>query len=153
MQDCEFPPVSQDGSLNPSTVLWDWGQKIVSGIQIFGKELAAKKYKQYMLDAGFLDVVEVPLIWPQNTWPKDKHLKELGRWNLANLLDGLEGYSMAVMTRAHGMSSKAVQLMMVEVRKDMRNKAIHAYWPSKSCPFPSLFEMLRTMEDCELTIW
>jgi len=129
MQDCEFPPVSQDGTLHEKTALWDWGQKIVKGVEMIGKELATKKYKQYMLDAGFVDVVEVPYVWPQNTWPKDEKLKELGRWNLANSLDGLEGYTMAIMTRVHGMSPEAVQLMMANVRNDMKNKAIHAYWP------------------------
>lgn len=132
MQDAEFPPQSQDGSLKRTSALFEWGEKIVGGLKIFGKELAAKHYKQYMLDAGFVDVVEVQFIWPQNTWPKDKKLKELGRWHLANSLDGLEGYSMAICTRAHGMSPEEVQLLMMDVRKDMKDKSIHSFWPSKS---------------------
>jgi hypothetical protein len=129
MQDCDFPLHSQDGTLSPDTALFKWGEKIASGMEIFRRELAATKYAQYMREAGFVDVVEVPFVWPQNTWPKDLRLKELGRWNLTNSLDGLEGYSMAVMTRAHKMSPEAVQLMMVDVRKDMKNRRIHAYWP------------------------
>jgi hypothetical protein len=129
MQDCDFPLACADDTLTPETALYQWGEKIASGMKIFGRELAATKYKQYMIDAGFVDVVEIPFVWPQNMWPKDKKMKELGRWNLANQLDGLEGYSMAVMTRAHGMSAEEVQLMMVDVRKDMKDKSIHAYWP------------------------
>ncbi|KAF2431682.1 S-adenosyl-L-methionine-dependent methyltransferase [Tothia fuscella] len=129
MQDCDFPLKCQDNTFPPNCALHQWGLKIEAGMKIFGRELAATKYKQYMLDAGFVDVVEVPFVWPQNTWPKDPKLKELGKWNLANSLDGLEGYSMGVMTRAFGMSSEAVQLMMVDVRKDMINRKIHAYWP------------------------
>jgi hypothetical protein len=129
MQDTDFPLHSQDGTLAPSTALYQWGQKISEGMKVFQRELAATKYKQYMIDAGFVDVVEVPFVWPQNTWPKDPKLKELGRWNLANSLDGLEGYSMALMTRAHGMSPEAVQLMLVDVRKDMKDRSIHAFWP------------------------
>lgn len=131
MQDQGFPPQCQDGTLKSTSALSIWGEKIVSGLGVFGKELAATKYKQYMLDAGFVDVVEVQYIWPQNTWPKDKKMKELGRWHLANSLDGLEGFSMALCTRAHGMTTEEVQLLMMDVRKDMKDKSIHAYWPSK----------------------
>ncbi|KAE9986155.1 hypothetical protein EG328_006418 [Venturia inaequalis] len=129
MQDQGFPPQCQDGTLKRDSALSIWADKIVSALGMFGKELASPKYKQYMLDAGFVDVVEVQYIWPQNTWPKDKKLKELGRWHLANALDGLEGFSMALCTRAHGMTTDEVQLLMMDVRKDMKDKSIHAYWP------------------------
>lgn len=38
----------------------------------------ATYYKQQMIDAGFVDVIEKKYIWPSNQWPKDKHLKEIG---------------------------------------------------------------------------
>lgn len=50
-----------------------------------------KEYKRLMEDAGFLDVVEVVHKWPTNQWPKDPDMKELGMWNLENLLQGLQG--------------------------------------------------------------
>lgn len=35
-------------------------------------------YKQYLEEAGFVDVVQEKFIWPTNRWPKDKKLKEIG---------------------------------------------------------------------------
>lgn len=35
-------------------------------------------YKQQMIDAGFVDVVETQYPWPTNHWPRDPKLKELG---------------------------------------------------------------------------
>lgn len=153
MQDQGFPPQCQDGTLKSTSALSIWAEKIVSALGIFGKELAAPSYKQYMIDAGFVDVVEVQYIWPQNTWPKDKKLKELGRWHLANSLDGLEGFSMALCTRAHGMTTEEVQLLMMDVRKDMKNKSIHAYWPSRLLFNHSMTSLVELIVDSVLCLW
>ena len=38
-----------------------------------------ESYKTFMEDAGFFNAVETIYKWPQNTWPKDKRYKELGK--------------------------------------------------------------------------
>jgi hypothetical protein len=38
------------------------------------------KYKEWLEEAGFVDVQEVPLVWPSNTWPRSRHHKQLGIW-------------------------------------------------------------------------
>ncbi|KIW00641.1 uncharacterized protein PV09_07834 [Verruconis gallopava] len=129
LQDTHFPLTSQDGTLHEGTALYQWAEKLVSGLRIFQREIATPRYKALMEEAGYVDVTEVQFVWPQNPWPKDKKLKELGRWNLVNMLDGLEGYSMALLTRAHGMSPEEVQVFLSDVRKDMKNPKIHSYWP------------------------
>lgn len=129
MQDTDFPLRCQDDTFSPDTKLYQWSEQIVSGLKVFGRELATTRYKQYMEDAGFVNVKEIEYVWPQNPWPRNPRLKELGRWNLVNSLDGLEGYSMALFTRAHGMSAEEVQVLMAGVRADMKNTKIHAYWP------------------------
>ena len=48
---------------------------------------------------------------------------------MANFLDGLPSISMAIMTRAHGMTRDEVEVGMVQVRSDIKNKAIHGYVP------------------------
>lgn len=129
MQDTHFPLESQDDTLHEGTALWQWGDKIVKGLQIFQRTIATPQYKQLMEEAGFVDVKEVQYVWPQNPWPKDRKLKELGRWNLMNMLEGLEGYSLALLTRAHGISNEEVQVFLAQVRKDMKDPKIHSYWP------------------------
>jgi trans-aconitate methyltransferase len=129
MQDTHFPLLSQDGSLHAGTALHEWCHKMVTGLKMFQREIETPNYQKYMEDAGYVDVKEVQYVWPSNAWPKDKKLKEMGRWNLVNMLDGLEGYSMALFTRAHGMSPEEVQVFLADVRKDMKNPKIHSYWP------------------------
>ena len=129
MQDTDFPIHCDDGTMLEDSALSRWGNMIADAARSIGYDLVARKYKQLMLDAGFVDVQEFRFVWPQNTWPADNFLKELGRWNLANNLEGLEAYSMALMTRVLGMTLDEAQLMLVDVRKDMKDRTMHAYWP------------------------
>ncbi|OMP86261.1 Phosphoethanolamine N-methyltransferase 2, partial [Diplodia seriata] len=59
---------------------------------------------QLIEQAGFVDVITKHFIWPIGPWSDDERLKELGRWNLKNWEDGMEGWVMAVLTRIHGVS-------------------------------------------------
>ena len=130
MQDLGFPFGSDDGTLSPSTSLMQWCDHISKACDTMKRPLnVARKYKQLMEDAGFVDVVEVVHKWPTNSWPKDPEYKEIGAWQLENNLQGLQGWSMAPLTRGLGWSSEDVEVFMIEVRNDLKNRKIHAYWP------------------------
>lgn len=90
-----------------------------------------KKNKDILRDTGFVDVVETVFKWPSNAWPKDTKHKEIGQWQNMNLdhFKGLEALSIAVLTRVLGWSQEEVTVFLAKVRKDVNNKAIHAYWP------------------------
>ena len=53
-------------------------------------------------EAGFEDVVEKRFKWPVGPWSTDPKLKEIGRWNLLNWEEGMEGWVMAAYTRVLG---------------------------------------------------
>ena len=82
-----------------------------------------------MAQIGFVDVAINRFKWPTNTWPQDAKYKELGAWCFENFSGGLEAITMAPLTRALGWSPEAVRVFLVEVRKSMADKKIHAYWP------------------------
>lgn len=82
-----------------------------------------------MADAGFIDIVEIPFMWPQNRWPKDKHFKELGLWTRENFTSGAEAMSLALLTRGLGWTREEVVVFVARVKNDMRDPRIHAYWP------------------------
>jgi hypothetical protein len=88
-----------------------------------------KDYKDILAERGFSNVKEDIYKWPSNTWPRDPKFKEIGMWTLANIDAGVEGISMALLTRGLGWTMEEVQVFLVDVRKDMRNKSIHSYWP------------------------
>lgn len=59
----------------------------------------APKVKGYMEKAGFVDVVVQKGIWPLGPWPKDKRLKELGKWCLMGALDSFYPFGVHLLTK------------------------------------------------------
>lgn len=54
---------------------------------------------------------------------------QLGAWNLENVEVGLQGLSMMLFTHVLGWSATEVEVFLVDVRKDLKNRKIHAYMP------------------------
>jgi hypothetical protein len=106
---------------------------------------SAASYKQQLLDAGFQDVVQFEYKWPINTWAKDSKHKEIGKraervrtmpsnlpigaWSSENILSGIQGVSLMLFTNILGWSAAQVETFLVGVRKDLKDRSIHAYWP------------------------
>ena len=90
---------------------------------------AADHYAAQMADAGFVDIQTRMFMWPTNTWPKDPFMKKLGQWNMVNLLDGLEGFCLALLTRGLGWRKEEVDVFVAKVGRDLRDRKIHAYFP------------------------
>ena len=74
---------------------------------------------------GFTDVHAQTFIWPIGPWPKDPHLKDLGRWGERNWCDGIEGWVMALYTRLLGWTYDEVKAFVRDfqaVIKDRRGR-------------------------------
>ena len=85
------------------------------------------KFATQMAAAGFINIQETIYKWPLNSWPKGKKDKLLGRWGNADFSEGLQGFSMAFLTRVLGWTQQEVELFLVEIRKDLRDKSKHSY--------------------------
>lgn len=73
---------------------------MVQSGDIIGKtNMTMYSMKQWMEEAGFINVVEKRYKFPIGTWPADPKMKELGMWFRAYFEDGMEGYAMALLTR------------------------------------------------------
>ena len=126
----DIPVRSDDGTLPPDCALSRWCSLMLQAGQLCGRpDSVAPRCKSLMLEAGFVDVVELQFKWPTNPWPADKRMKELGMWHQVNQADGLEGATMAMFTRVLGWTQLQVQEFVVEVKKNTRDRSIHAYWP------------------------
>lgn len=53
----------------------------------------------------------------------------LRAWCKEDVLEGMQGWSMAVLTRGLGMSKEGAELLLMEVRKDIDSKKLHVYVP------------------------
>ncbi|KAI8666768.1 hypothetical protein NCS57_00903500 [Fusarium keratoplasticum] len=129
-QDITFPAECDDGTLKKGSYIDQWFSLMIEATNVFGRGAqSAKKYKQQMIDAGFVNVTEVIYRWPTNRWPADSYYKELGFWCCHNIAGELSGLSMALFTRALGWSSEQVEVFLANVRTDMKDRRIHAWWP------------------------
>lgn len=93
------------GPLDPDSVLARWSQYAVQIGNTSGKTFEiAENMAGHIRDAGFVDVFEKRYKWPVGPWSSDPRMKDIGRWNLLNWEEGMEGWVMAVYTRVLGVS-------------------------------------------------
>ncbi|RVX72888.1 hypothetical protein B0A52_03241 [Exophiala mesophila] len=130
LQDCIFPLGTDDGTFHEGQPIHEWSSLLLSASEKFGRSLgAAVHHPDRLAAAGFTNITIRHYKWPTNRWPKDKRHKLVGLWTLANIGGGLEGLSMALLSRGHGWSREQVLAYLTDIRKDLHNTAIHAYWP------------------------
>lgn len=130
MQEIGISAKSDDDTLKDDHTLSQWLKYLHEASVKLGREFKdLDNFKDMMRDAGFVDVVETRFKWPSNGWPRDKRDKVLGKWNNENMATALEAATMAPFTRALGWSKEEVTVFLTDVRKDLNNPAIHAYWP------------------------
>jgi hypothetical protein len=123
-------PTSDDGSLKPENALFRSMALLGEAAAKLGRPFVdLNKLKPMMIEAGFVDVVEVRFKWPSNQWPRDKLHKEIGMWNNENICSGVQGFLMAALTRGLGWNKDEVDVLAAHTRNDVNSRSIHAYWP------------------------
>ncbi|RTE84956.1 hypothetical protein BHE90_000456 [Fusarium euwallaceae] len=130
IQDIQLPVFCDDGTLDPKiSPIMKWQEGLIYASKKLGRPLGASdQYKAILERTGFQNVHETIFRWPTNSWPKDRKLKELGKWNLANFDAGLEGVSFALFTRVLSWSKEDVLALCADVRRELRNPKVHGYW-------------------------
>lgn len=132
VQDYGLPVTSTDGT-HEGTDLHLWGRLLSEASAVLGRPMGSSDcsdlHVQRMQDAGFIEVQTRMFMWPSNSWPKDPFMKELGRWNQINILDGLEGFCLALLTRGLGWKKEEVDILVARVSRDLKDRKIHAYFP------------------------
>jgi hypothetical protein len=85
-------------------------------------------FKGLLHDGGFENVQIVEEVCPIGSWPKNKRLKEIGRYFRAQFLDGaMDSYSLALFTRFGGWSPLEVQVLLAHVRNEIKSNKMHVY--------------------------
>ncbi|PGH32100.1 hypothetical protein GX50_05116 [[Emmonsia] crescens] len=94
----------------------------------FGKELnMAPKYKQYLLDAGFVDVKDEVFKTPIGPWAKDPKLKEVGRYFLEHCLLGVDAYILGFIGKVLGWTEAECMVLAAKVKAELRDRKNHLY--------------------------
>ena len=93
-------PTSDDGSITEDSILDWWGKITIQAGDVMGKDFRIhKQIKDYLDVAGFEDVVELSYKAPIGSWGESPRLKEIGRWNQVHWQEGIEGWSLALLTK------------------------------------------------------
>lgn len=80
----------------------------------------------------FHDQYQKPLLTPcrpSNGWPRDDYMKELGHWNMVNIIEGLEGFCLQLLSRGLGWERQEIDIFIAKVTTDIKDRRIHAYYP------------------------
>jgi len=119
---------SDDGSVKEDSSLRYWSNLITKACSDYNRPAPLHtEYFAWFKKAGFVDVKQVVLKSPTNPWPKDKTLKEVGKYQLLAHLQGLEGITMGLMTRAAKWKAEEVQVLMAKLRPELIDRSIHSY--------------------------
>ncbi len=124
------PITCDDGTLPEGSAVVRWNNLLNEASTKFGAGLdSAKHYKQQLADAGFTNIVLTEYKWPMNPWPKDRKYKELGAWVHENMNESLQALTLALFNRVLSWTPEEIEVFLVDVRKDFRNRQMHGYWP------------------------
>ncbi|SPO07256.1 related to TAM domain methyltransferase [Cephalotrichum gorgonifer] len=116
-----------DGTLGEDTSTYRWLTEFRRLSEPLGFDIAPKLVG-LLEEAGFEDVELTQKVVPLGTWPKDKGLKELGRWFRVQFLEmAIEAYTLALFTRAGGWAAEEVQVLLAKVRRELKGNDIHLY--------------------------
>lgn len=99
---------------------------VTQGLRNAGRDpLVAKKYKGWMEEIGFVDVVEHQLLCPINGWPLDPEDRLLGQFMHLNSEKGVP--SMVKVLLAAGMSQEEVPEFLEKVKHSIADVKLRAY--------------------------
>ncbi|KAF2455558.1 S-adenosyl-L-methionine-dependent methyltransferase [Lineolata rhizophorae] len=125
-QDYAPIPYTEDNSEGPDNKFIEFFMLIEEACEKMGRIASPGRHlKGWAQEAGLTNVQHRMYKLPIGPWPKDKGLRNLGGVNLTQILEGLEGLTVALFPRVLGWSVERVQVFLSEVRKDATKKSVH----------------------------
>ncbi|KAL3432971.1 S-adenosyl-L-methionine-dependent methyltransferase [Aspergillus tetrazonus] len=130
MQELSNPVTSDDGTLPENNPLSQWGRLLIEASKKMNRPVDnPAKYETWMREAGFVNCHTVVYKWPTNPWPADEKGKTLGLWNLYNVLQRFEGFSVALLVKVLGWEMDDAKTFLGKVKEELMNEDVHGYWP------------------------
>jgi SAM-dependent methyltransferase len=117
-----------DGT-SKGTAIEKWLAHLIEGGRRAGRDMTkAKRHKQHLEEAGFVDVVEHKIPIPGAPWTKDPKMKLLGQWLGAALWAALGTYSKFLL--ASGLTELEIEDLTEQVRQNLQDLDIHWFLPA-----------------------
>lgn len=118
-----------DETVSDTNAFKKWCDDIVDASESVDRPLPlAANLKKWYIEAGFTDVHEKVYKIPVNGWPKVPRLKRLGQLWHANIDNGLQAFSYALLHRVKGMSKEEIEVSFAFLHKEMRLRTPRLHW-------------------------
>ncbi|KAH0443591.1 hypothetical protein CcaCcLH18_00904 [Colletotrichum camelliae] len=127
-QDMSTDYYSQDGTYTEKNATWGWNKDFVHACESLGRDpCPGPKLEGLVRDhGGFQSVFHQRFRAPIGPWPKDPHYRDIGMLNLAQILEGLEAFSLKLFCGVLGRTREEVLVELAAVRKELKTGAFHA---------------------------
>lgn len=118
---------SEDGSLKEDSHTVKWITELIGAARQIGREpCPGPRLEGWARDAGFTGVTHQKFRFPIGTWPKDPKMKQLGMYNEAQVLNGLEAFSLRLFCHVLGWTREEVLVLLAHVRRELKTPGVHA---------------------------
>lgn len=121
-----------------------WGEMMVEAGHKVGMRFDIGAHiKEWMEEAGFVNVKEIRQPWTIGGWAKDRHLREIGQWNQVRLDEGVKDFcsrrftnqmgassepsSFCYMTNATKLKPEEIEIFCMDLRAAFRRKKFYGY--------------------------
>ncbi|KAI9778717.1 MAG: hypothetical protein M1839_007948 [Geoglossum umbratile] len=119
---------SDDASIPPNHIFDRWGKTLLEASEAYGKSLGvADQTKDHIEATGFVEVVEKRFKWPIGRWGQGRKLRAIGRLNKSHWEASMEGWCIALLTRALKWTVPQVKDFLREMEEALKDDNIHAY--------------------------
>ncbi len=125
-QEVQASVFSNDGSAGPDSALFRWADLLAQAAEVGGLDARANNnFGQHLKEQGFVNITERIYEWPIGEWPEAQKARYIGRMTKTNLLKGLEGISLLLLTKNLGWTRDQVETFIKEVREDVNDPKKH----------------------------
>ncbi|RAL14956.1 class I SAM-dependent methyltransferase [Aspergillus homomorphus CBS 101889] len=119
---------SDDGTDQQAVLIHDYQRKLDEASQKFGRRMnIASNLGEWMQRAGFQNVRDDTYKCPLGGWPKNPHLKEIGRMGKIALFEAIGPYSLALFTRVMDYTYDQAHQYAQDVRQELVHGSFHIY--------------------------
>ncbi|KAL0931976.1 UMTA methyltransferase [Colletotrichum truncatum] len=125
-QDVTSEWYSEDGTLSDKSFAWNWNRTLGQACRDIGRDPSpGAKLEGWVNDAGFQNIFHQRFKTPLGFWPKDPYYREIGMLNIAQLLDGLEGFTLKLSCNVLGRTKEETLVQIAQVRKELKSGSMH----------------------------
>ncbi|GES59703.1 methyltransferase [Aspergillus terreus] len=124
----EVNSYSDDGTHLKAQGMLDGVKGLHEASKKFGKDMnTVGTWAARIEKAGFVNVHEDVYKLPQSPWPKDRKLKELGKYHQVNMFEAVGPYTYALFSRVLGWQREEIEVLTAAMRNDIRDLSKNLY--------------------------